>query len=83
VKFNDLIKSDRYKESRYVIQTLNEQYVLKSKYSDIYVDLCNYNHQWRIMDSWFRDCKGCKSDVISAFNYRVPIIEVIKELKEF
>ena len=79
IRFKKLIKSDRYKNSDYTIQKVNGLYGLKDNYSDEYVDLCNSSFTWDKESGHYKDCFSFfKSDVIDAFNYRVPVIESIK-----
>jgi len=84
IRFKKLIKSDRYKNSGYTIQKVNGLYGLKHNYSGGYVDLCSNGYTWNNGSPYCKDCFSYfKSDVIDAFNYRVPIIEPIKSLTEY
>jgi hypothetical protein len=81
--FKKLVESERYKNSDYLIQKINDWYALKRKRSDLYVDLLHRSHLWGNNSVYFKDCLGSKSDVISAFNYRCPIIIDISNAESF
>jgi len=75
-KLNELIVTDRYKNSDYKIEKVNGAYGLKHK-SGLYVDLCNGVHKWRYGSAYTKDCFSTLSDVLRVFNFCVPIIEPI------
>lgn len=73
LKFNKLIKSDRYKNSNYVIQNYHNDYVLQNKTTGKYVCIEKpYAAEFNDFDSIY--AKGSKSSVMKAFNQLVPII---------
>ena len=78
-KLKKLIKSDRYKKSKYKIKILNGRYVLTSN-DRFYVDLWAFYYSWPIGHRNFNDCKGNAVQVYRAFNYHNPIIEEIETL---
>ena len=78
-KLNTLIKTDRYKNSKYQIEKVNGAWGLKHKPSGDYVDLCNGVHKWTYGSTYTKDCFSGLGDVLRIFNFCVPIIEPITE----
>lgn len=73
LKFNKLIKSDRYKNSNYVIQNYHNYYVLQNKITGKYVCIDKpYSTEYNNFESTYT--KGSKTSVMEAFNSLVPII---------
>ena len=73
VKFNKLIKSDRYKNSNYVIHKYHNDYVLQNKITGKYVCIDKpYSTEYNNFDSTYTN--GSKTSVMRAFNQLVPII---------
>ena len=72
--FDSLIESERYINSNFIIQKINDKYALKSKNSGLYVDLKSNSHRWNNKDRFFVECLGSQSDVIRAFDYVEPVI---------
>jgi hypothetical protein len=72
--FKELINSERYKESNYIIQLLNNKnYIIKRKnVSEHYVDLIHPWYTWSKNDRWFDCCVGTQKQVIKTFNHLVP-----------
>ena len=83
-KFEKLIQSDEYKNSKYEIVLVNGSYALRYKSNtDLYVDIHSPSYNWTIHDRFFDDCLGSKGDVISAFYYRCPKIITLSVNKIF
>ncbi len=84
IRFKKLIESDRYKNSNYTIEKANVLYRLKCNSNGEYVDLHNNGHTWSNESPYYKDCVSYfRSDIINAFNYRVPVIEPIKSLTKY
>jgi hypothetical protein len=83
-RLKELVNSDRYINSDYVIELHNNRYyVLKIKNNGLYVDLASRAFTWTKNEYWFKHCRGSIADVIKAFNYRVPIVEEINCVTTF
>ncbi len=82
-KLNKLILTDRYKSSNYKIQKLNNAYALLNTKTKKYVDLNSQNYEWNNKSRFFKDCLGCRINVINTFNYRCPIIVKLKIEKTY
>lgn len=82
-KLKDLIDSDRYKNSKFVIVKINDSYGLKFKNQENrYVDLESNGFSRYVGEKHFGDCVGSVNDVIRAFNYKVPEVFEIKSYEE-
>lgn len=81
-KLDTLIKTDRYKNSDYKIQKVNDRYGIKH-ISGKYVDLCNGVHMWEYGSIYTKDCFGGLSKVIRVFNFCVPVIEPLNVEKTY
>lgn len=87
-RLENLIKTDRYLNSNYQIQQINGKWALYVKNSDNkYVDLTtNSKHTLDLKDNriyHYKDCIGTLSDVLSAFDYEVPVIIELKISKVY
>lgn len=76
-RFNELLSSDRYKNSRYIIYKINNNYALRI--GDYFVDLKSNWYTWDKTDKHFKDCIGTKMTILRVFNYVNPIETEIKE----
>lgn len=72
----NLIYTDKYKNSKYKIQKINDYYVLNI--GDEYVDLTLIAYKWRFNHRFYKDCKGSLNQVIDAFNELNPDVETIE-----
>jgi len=81
-KLSILVASDRYKNSGYKIQLINNKYYVLN-YGYEYVDLKCNEYKWRFNHRFYKDCKGGLNDVIKAFNELNPDIETITSTQQY
>ena len=76
VKYNHLIKSNRYKNSNYRIYKYGKDYSLRFKTGEYYIykDLTDPINEEDNKNHMVSHCRGSKEDVINAFNLLVPVI---------
>lgn len=78
----ELVKSERYKESNYKIQRINnEYYVLFNTDTDRWVDLKAPSHEHDNKSTFFSDCKGTLDVIMKTFDDFVPYIETIESIE--
>lgn len=71
----ELTKTDRYKNSDYVIEIVNGKHGIRYKPNGKYVDLNNNAYKWEYGQRFTEECFGNPRDVLKAFYFLCPIIE--------
>jgi hypothetical protein len=74
----DIMKSERYINSKYQFQKINNDYAILNTDTNKYVDLSNCSSEWLKNSAYFDDCLGTKKDIVKCFNKHEPIIIDIK-----
>ena len=72
---DELVNSDKYKDSKYSIRKVNSRYALFNTKTKKYVDLKSHCYEWEYGGRFTMDCLGSLSSVVSAFNFKSPVIE--------
>lgn len=74
-RLDEIINSNRYKESKYRILKFNNKYALLNGDLNMYVDLVSPSSLlWSQNDHDFKDCVGSIDEVLYAFDWVEPII---------
>jgi hypothetical protein len=82
-KLRKLMNSNRYKNSQYIIQNVNDGYAIKDTKKDKYIDLVLYPNKWRIGSKYQPDCIGKIPHLIRMFNIYVAKVDdfIINDVK--
>lgn len=82
-RLDKIVKSDKYKNSGYRFEKVNNRYGIKHILSGEYVDLKYSVHKWPYGSTYTSDCFGSISTILRVFKFLCPIIEPINVQKVY